>query len=156
MFCCTIVFLKKTIANFNLVLHPNEAILIMDKYIYIFLGGGAGSVMRYLVSGWSFKLLGTHFPYGTLMVNLLGSFLVGALWALFEDSLRLTPVARNLLFIGFLGGFTTFSTYTLETLNLMRDGEYFKAMGNVLTVNILGLVLVFLGFVVARLILKLR
>jgi fluoride exporter len=128
----------------------------MDKYIFIFLGGGAGSIMRYLVSGWSFRAFGSHFPYGTFTVNLLGSLLVGILWALSEDFLRLTPNARNFVFIGLLGGFTTFSTYTLETLNLIRGGEYLKATGNVLSINIFGLLMVLVGFAAARYLLKVR
>lgn len=126
----------------------------MEKFIYIFLGGGAGSLMRYLVSGWSFNLFGTHFPYGTLTVNVTGSFLIGALWALSEDLLNFSPAVRSLLFIGFLGGFTTFSSYTLETLNLAREGEYLKAAGNILSNNFLGLAMVIAGFAVARLLIK--
>jgi fluoride exporter len=128
----------------------------MDKFIYIFIGGGVGTIMRYLVAGWSFKLFGTHFPFGTITVNVLGSFIIGALWAVSEDFLRLTPNARSFLFIGLLGGFTTFSTYALETLNLVRGGEYLKATGNILSMNILGLVMVVAGFAAARYVLRVR
>jgi fluoride exporter len=128
----------------------------MDKFIYIFIGGGVGTIMRYLVAGWSFKLFGTHFPFGTITVNVLGSFIIGVLWAVSEDFLRLTPNARSFLFIGLLGGFTTFSTYALETLNLVRGGEYLKATGNILSMNILGLVMVVAGFAAARYALRVR
>lgn len=126
----------------------------MDKFIYIFLGGGIGSVARYMISGWSYKWFGTGFPFGTLSVNIIGSFLIGALWAFSEDVVKLSPNGRNFLFVGFLGGFTTFSTYTLDTLNLIRGGEYSKATLNVLSMNIAGLILVIAGFILARYIMK--
>ncbi len=126
----------------------------MDKFIYIFVGGGIGSVIRYLLSGWLYKWIGTGFPFGTFSVNIIGSFLIGALWAFSEDFIKLSPNGRSFLFVGFLGGFTTFSTYTLETLNLIRGGEYSKAILNVISMNLAGLILVFAGFILARYILK--
>jgi fluoride exporter len=128
---------------------------LMEKLFYIFIGGGIGSVLRYALATWSFRMYGPYFPIGTLSVNLLGSFIVGAAWAFFEESTSFTPAVRSFIFIGLLGGFTTFSTYTLETLNLLREGEYLKATGNVFLSNILGLMLVLAGFAFARFMVKL-
>jgi len=83
------------------------------------------------------------------MVNLLGSFIIGLLWGTWETT-NMSSHTRTFLFIGILGGFTTFSSFTLETMNLFRDGEYGMATLNILANNILGLILVFAGFFAAR------
>jgi CrcB protein len=121
----------------------------MIKLLFLTAGGAIGTLSRYAVSGLAHTLFGSDFPYGTLSVNLLGSFTVGLLWGLFESE-SLSPASRSFVFIGFLGGFTTFSTYSLETLNLLRDGQVKFALMNILLHNFLGLVLVFGGFVLAR------
>ncbi|MGK7394450.1 MAG: fluoride efflux transporter CrcB [Candidatus Cyclobacteriaceae bacterium M3_2C_046] len=122
----------------------------MEKFIWVALGGALGSAGRYWISGLAFKLLGTQFPYGTLAVNLLGSFIIGLLWVFVEELAPFSPGLRMLVFIGFLGGFTTFSSYALETLNLIREHEYIKALNNVIANNILGLLMVIAGFFLAR------
>ena len=119
------------------------------KLLIIAIGGAIGSVARYLASGFVHRFSGAVFPWGTMAVNLAGSFLIGFLWELF-DRTAATPNARLLVFVGFLGGFTTFSTYSLETFNLMRDGEYRLALYNVVASNVLGIALVFAGFMVSR------
>jgi CrcB protein len=119
------------------------------KFVLILLGGGIGSLARYSVSGWIHTTYSGVFPLGTLMVNLAGSFLIGVLWALFESA-AVNPSLRVFLFVGILGGFTTFSTYSLETLNLLRDGEVRTAVVNILVNNVGGIVLAFAGFVAAR------
>lgn len=122
----------------------------MVKIAYILLGGAIGTYLRYAVSGYSYKLFSWIFPIGTLAVNLLGSFVIGLLWGLFEAT-NLSPNIRVFLFIGILGGFTTFSSYMLETLNLYRDGEVKLAIFNLMANNILGLIMVIGGFFLSKL-----
>lgn len=119
------------------------------RLLFIAAGGATGALLRYLISGLAYNFLGEGFPWGTLSVNLIGSFIIGFLWQLFE-SLALSPNMRMLIFVGGLGAFTTFSTYGLESLNLLRDGQVRLAILNILTSNVLGIICVFLGFVIAR------
>ena len=119
------------------------------KILMILAGGAVGSLARYLISGLPYRFVDQIFPWGTLAVNLIGSFFIGLLWGVFEEQ-NLSPNFRSLVFVGFLGGFTTFSTYSLETLNFLRDGEYKLGLVNVLANNILGIGLAFVGFAVAR------
>ena len=86
---------------------------------------------------------------GTLMVNLLGSMVIGFLWGI-SESRNISPNFRSFVFIGLLGGFTTFSTFALETMNLLRENEIRQAVTNMLATNFLGLVLVFAGFFMAK------
>ena len=122
----------------------------MVKIVYILVGGAIGTYLRYAVSGYSYKLFDWIFPIGTLVVNLIGSFLIGLLWGIFEAG-NLSPNIRVLLFIGILGGFTTFSSYMLETLNLYRDGEVRLAIINLFANNIFGLIMVIGGFFLSKL-----
>jgi fluoride exporter len=119
------------------------------KILLILIGGALGSLTRYGVSGLVHQKIQGVFPIGTLTVNLAGSFLIGLLWGIAEHS-TLSPNARTFLFVGILGGFTTFSTYSLETLNLMRDGEFKIALVNLLLNNVLGIVLAFAGLILAK------
>lgn len=95
------------------------------------------------------KYFDGSFPLGTLLVNLSGSLLIGLIWGFWETG-NFSTSMRTFIFIGILGGFTTFSAYALETLNLFREGETKMAMLNMLANNIFGLLLVFLGFVAAK------
>lgn len=108
-------------------------------------GGGIGTVLRYGLSNLAYRAAGGVFPSGTLAVNLGGSLAIGALWAVFEKG-ALTPNARLFLMTGILGGFTTFSTFTLENFSLLRNGELKLAAANVLVSNVAGIFLVFAGF----------
>ena len=119
------------------------------NWVSIAVGGAVGALLRYLVSGWAYTLLGDGFPWGTLSVNLIGAFLIGFLWRLF-DQIAIAPNTRTLIFVGGLGAFTTFSTYGLESLNLLRSGQYRLGLLNVLGSSLLGILFVFLGFVAAR------
>lgn len=121
----------------------------MIKILLVMAGGAVGSASRYLLSGFTHKYFDESFPYGTLVVNLLGSFLIGFLWTIFEAG-SFSSNLRTIIFIGFLGGFTTFSTYSFETINLFRGEQYKLAFMNILTNNILALLLVFIGFVAAK------
>ncbi len=119
------------------------------QYIAIAVGGSIGAVMRYLVSGWGYALLGSNFPWGTLLVNILGAFLIGLLWQIFF-TVPISPTMRNLIFTGGLGAFTTFSTFALESLNLIMDGEFGLGLLNVFASDLLGLTFVFLGVLLGR------
>jgi len=126
----------------------------MIKILLLLSGGAAGTLARYAVAGWGHRLYLGDFPIGTLLVNLIGSFIIGLAWGIFELS-NITSNMRTFLFIGVLGGFTTFSSYTLETMNLFRDGDVKLGLTNILLNNILGLALVFLGFILATKIINL-
>jgi fluoride exporter len=121
----------------------------MIKLLLVVAGGALGSAGRYALAGFMHRVTSTVFPIGTLLVNLIGSLIIGFLWGLFENS-NITPHVRSFLFIGVLGGFTTFSSYSLETLNLLRDGQFKLAILNFLLNNLLGIVLAFAGFALSR------
>ena len=116
----------------------------MKNLIYIFLGGGVGSVMRYLISGYTQKIwnMGT-FPLGTFLVNITGCFLIGLLTSYFmrEDS-----YLKFLLIAGFCGGFTTFSTFSAEGYQLLQTGSYTVLAGYIILSIIAGLAAVYGGF----------
>ena len=117
----------------------------------IALGGAIGAVTRYLLALRAYAALGLGLPYGTLTVNLLGALLIGIVAGLVEERGALGPQARAFLTIGLLGGMTTFSTFTYETWELMRDGEAAGALVNV-TVSVLGALALFAaGHYVVRL-----
>lgn len=114
------------------------------------LGGAVGSVSRYLLGVWiQSASQSVDFPFGTLTVNLVGCFVIGLLSQLAESRGVFTPETRGLVFIGLLGGFTTFSSFGNDTINLFRDGETVNALVNVGANVIIGLALVWLGRTVA-------
>jgi CrcB protein len=121
----------------------------MSSLIYIAIGGAAGALLRYTVSGITYKYFDGLLPWGTLAVNMIGCFAIGFLWQIFEV-VSTSPNTRAFIFIGILGAFTTFSTFGLESFNLLREGEVKYAVINILASNILGLGLVFAGFIVSR------
>ena len=118
--------------------------------LLVAFGGAFGSVSRYLLGTWIQSVSKSiDFPYGTLMVNLIGCFVIGFLSQLAETRGVFTSEARAFVFIGILGGFTTFSSFGNDTINLLRDGEMLNALANVGANVILGLLLVWLGRTVA-------
>ncbi len=126
----------------------------MEKLIFIAFGGMLGALMRYSANEFIYTYYKGVFPAGTLFVNSLGSFIIGILYAL-SFKLSMNPSVRLMLFVGFLGSFTTFSTYSLETLNLIRSGELKTAFLNIILNNTLSLLLAFAGFYIIRSLLKL-
>ena len=126
----------------------------MQQVLLIALGGSIGCVARFSISSISSNAASGTFPWGTLAVNLTGSFLIGIFAELFETTI--VPSGwRSFVTIGFLGGYTTFSTFTLETLNLLRDGELRFALLNMLGSNLLGVAFVALGLYATRIVLRL-
>lgn len=118
----------------------------LSSVIYVALGGALGSVSRYLLGTWAQTASKSiDFPYGTLTVNLIGCFVIGFLSHLAETRGAFTPETRALVFIGVLGGFTTFSSFGNDTFNLLHEGERVNALANVGANVILGLFLVWLG-----------
>ena len=117
-------------------------------------GGAVGSVSRFLLSGAAQRLSGSlYFPYGTLAVNLLGGFLLGLVMEVARPGV-VSPQVRLLLTMGFFGGFTTFSTYTYESVRLIEDGEHLLALTNLLGSVVLGVMLTWLGLLVGRMLLQ--
>ena len=122
----------------------------MQKTILIALAGLVGTVLRYWLSGFMARKYGETLPWGTMAVNLIGCFVTGIVFFLTEERFLLTPTIRTVVLIGLLGGFTTFSAYGLQTFTLLRDGEFVLAMLNVVTSNVLGLLMVWAGYVFVR------
>ncbi len=116
------------------------------KIALIAIGGGTGAVLRYLVGGWGQKLVTTTFPLGTLVVNVSGCLLIGAAAARFAGPHLVREELRVALLVGLLGGYTTFSTFGLETFALVSAGQLRGALCNLAVTNGLGLAAVWLGY----------
>jgi fluoride exporter len=116
---------------------------------WIGLGGAAGSILRYLVGGVVQRSMHAGFPYGTLAVNIIGGFLIGALSQHYMN-IQAHPVTRAAMITGFCGGFTTFSAFSLETVGLLRGGEYGRAAAYVVLSVTLSILATFSGFAVVR------
>lgn len=114
------------------------------------LGGAAGSVCRYLVGLWSIRHFGPTFPWGTLIVNILGSFAIGLLIEMVARRFNASGEMRVLLVTGFLGGFTTFSTFSLDVVALFEKGATMTAAGYLLASVVLPLAAVFAGLALGR------
>ena len=124
----------------------------MNKWLLLAGGGIAGTFLRYIVARWVPGFAGTDFPYGTLAVNLSACLLIGVFESMSEVRALLGPEARILLMTGFCGAYSTFSTWILETSNLVSDGEMLRAMLNVFGSGIAGFVLFRLGAYIGALI----
>src|SRR3954447_17332186 len=122
----------------------------MQKTIFISLAGLVGTVVRYWLSGLMARRYGETFPWDTLAINLIGSFLAGAMYYLAEERFLISPTLHTIILIGLLGGFTTFSSYSLQTLALVRDGQIGLATLNVAVSNVLALLLVWAGYSVFK------
>ena len=122
------------------------------KWVHLIVGGVFGTIARYALSGGAYQLFGSNFPYGTLVVNLTGCFLIGFLTAISEEKFLLSPNARLLLMAGFCGAFTTFSTFMLETANLLKDGETVRAFFNVAASLLVGFGIFKLGVLLGEII----
>lgn len=122
----------------------------MTKVLLIMLAGGVGSGLRYGLGGLVHRYFSAAFPWGTMAVNLLGCFCFGVIWALAEGRWTISPDVRAVVLIGFLGGFTTFSSFAFETTQFLRDGQWLYAGLNVAVQNVLGILLLYAGLVVGK------
>ena len=115
------------------------------KWLLVMVGGSLGAASRYGVGLLTARLWGVNFPWGTLIVNLVGCFIIGLLFALADRSRLLTPDVRLFLITGYLGALTTFSSFSLETVNAGRAGLALQPLTNILINNMGGLALTYLG-----------
>lgn len=123
----------------------------MQNFLLISLGAMLGANLRYWIGGWAASYLGAAFPYGTLIVNLSGSLILGFFITLAAELLLLDPRWRVLLAIGFLGSYTTFSSFTVESINLLLNGEWLLGILNLFGSTMLGGLCALLGVLIARL-----
>lgn len=124
----------------------------MLKLLLVGTGGFLGSVSRYIISGVVYRIMGNpYFPYGTLAVNIAGCLLIGLLAGLADIRQLLNPELRLLIFIGFLGGFTTFSTFSYEVFSFARDGQIANSLVNIFLHIILGIGATWIGFALSKL-----
>ena len=121
------------------------------SYLWIFLGGGIGSMARFAASGLAARHFGETFPWGTLLVNVSGSLLIGffATATGADGRWLVPPSARQFVMLGICGGYTTFSSFSLQTLGLAREGEWLRAGGNALLSFVLCMLAVWLGHLLA-------
>ncbi len=121
-----------------------------SKLVLIAVAGTVGTLSRYWLSGFTHRMFGSDFAYGTLAVNVIGCLLFGLVWALAEERMAISVLARTVLLVGFMGAFTTFSTFAFETMNYVRDSQYMLAFLNVAANCILGFAAIVSGVWIAR------
>ncbi len=121
------------------------------QYLLIGLGGFFGANARFLVAGWAARLLGASFPYGTFLANISGSFLLGVTLAVLHDRALLASPQRQFFVVGFLGAYTTFSTFTYESMQLFQNGSVLLGALNIVGSVVLGLLAVVCGLWLGRL-----
>ena len=122
----------------------------LHKYLFIAIGGALGSIARYVVGSTITNRMGTRFPYGTFVINMSGSFLIGLVITILADKTQSSGNWRYLIPIGFIGGYTTFSAFEYETFRLFQDGQILTAGLNVALSVIVGFVGVWAGAVTGR------
>jgi len=124
---------------------------MITKLILIAAAGAAGTLLRYLAGGAVQRLSHGAFPWGTFAVNMAGCLFFGLVWSLAEERVLISPGARTVALAGFMGAFTTYSTYMFETAAFLRDSQWAFAIGNIALQNVAGLLFVLVGFAAGRL-----
>jgi CrcB protein len=122
----------------------------LTDYIIVFIGAGLGGGFRYWLSSFIQKQFPPYFPFGTLAVNFLGSFILGFMIFGMDEKELISPALKLFIGIGFCGGFTTFSTFSLETFNLMRDAEFLLAGVNILLSVLITISAVYFAYLITR------
>ena len=120
------------------------------KITLIAIAGAVGTLARYFVASMSQRVFGPGFPLGTLLVNVIGSLLFGIVWSLSEERMAISPQTRMVLLVGFMGAFTTFSTFAFETMGFVRDSQYVMAFANIASNCVLGFGAVLIGMWVIK------
>jgi len=120
------------------------------KIVWILIAGALGTLARYWLGGFVQRISGGVFPWGTFAVNMAGCFLFGLIWAMAEERLVVSGGTRAIILIGFMGAFTTFSTFIFETGALFRDSQWALAVGNLMLQNFFGIAFLLLGFAAGR------
>ncbi len=123
---------------------------LMFRALLIGIAGLTGTLLRYWLSGFVARRYGETFPVGTMVVNVVGCLIAGAVFNLTEERFLVNPTLRTVILIGLLGGFTTFSSYGLQTFTLLRDGEFGLASLNIVVSNVLGLFMVWVGYALVK------
>lgn len=123
----------------------------MLEVILVAVGGAIGSTARYLVSTWAATRYGAEFPYGTLIVNIVGCFIIGVFMTLATERLSISPYWRLFITVGFVGGMTTFSSFSYETIHLLQEADMLRAFYNIGLNILVGFSATWLGIGVARL-----
>ncbi len=125
---------------------------MLQKLLLIAFAGGLGTLARYGLNGLVQNFVDRPFPWGTVAVNVLGCLVFGALWSAMESRLTISGEMRIVILTGFMGAFTTFSTLVFETGQLVRDSQWLLAMGNLAVQNVVGIVALFVGLAIGRLV----
>jgi CrcB protein len=120
------------------------------KYVMVGIGGFVGAIARFWLGSYIGTKMGTRFPYGTFVINISGSFLIGLILTFLSERTHLSPNWRYLLPVGFIGAYTTFSTFEYETLRTLQDGQFLTASLNVTLSVLLGFAAVWAGAVAGR------
>ena len=123
---------------------------MIHKLTWLALAGALGTLARYGLAGFIHKINGVSFPWGTVTVNLMGCFLAGLLWSLFESRWPVSGETRTFVLVGFMGAFTTFSAMILETGELLRSAEWMYAVANITMQNSFGFIALFAGATLGR------
>ncbi len=123
---------------------------MFQKLIYIALAGAFGTLMRYWLSGLVQKNITFSFPLGTATVNIVGCLFFGLLWAFLENRLTITGQMRTVIFLGFFGGFTTFSSFAFETAQMLDESQWMWASINIVVQNLLGVIGMIIGLAIGK------
>lgn len=125
---------------------------MIHKLFWLMLAGSVGTLARYALAGLVHRIAGASFPWGTLVVNIVGCLIAGILWALFETRWPVSGESRAIILVGFMGAFTTFSAFILETGELARSAEWLYAAANIAGQTGLGFVALFAGAAIGRMV----